>query len=320
MGKSVPRIVFLGTPAFAAHSLKSLHGAGFNLVAVVTAPDKPAGRGLKLNISEVKKTALELGLDVLQPERLKSPEFLVRLEALKPDLLVVVAFRMLPEQIWSLPPLGTFNLHASLLPQYRGAAPINWVIMNGETETGLTTFLIDKEIDTGKILFREPVKIFHNDTAGSLHNRLMEAGAALVIKTVDALTKGTTTPMDQSKFITGSGALKVAPKLTRNDCQIDWSRSCHEIAAQIRGLNPVPGAFTFLTMGNEPTLVKVYEAQPVVTAHSYQPGHFLVEEKNCLTFATPDGLVKVTNLQMTGKKRMSAAEFIRGFRFSNSMD
>ncbi|HSV75550.1 MAG TPA: methionyl-tRNA formyltransferase, partial [Bacteroidales bacterium] len=195
MSKSGPRIVFMGTPAFAAHSLRRLHQAGCNIVAVVTAPDKPSGRGLKLNASEVKKAALELGLKVMQPERLKAPEFLVQLEALKPDLQVVVAFRMLPEQIWSLPAFGTFNLHASLLPQYRGAAPINWVIMNGETLTGLTTFLIDKEIDTGKILYREPVNILPNDTAGSLHDRLMEQGAALVVKTVDALTNGTATPM-----------------------------------------------------------------------------------------------------------------------------
>lgn len=317
MSKSGPRIVFMGTPAFAAHSLRRLHQAGCNIVAVVTAPDKPSGRGLKLNASEVKKAALELGLKVMQPERLKAPEFLVQLEALKPDLQVVVAFRMLPEQIWSLPAFGTFNLHASLLPHYRGAAPINWVIMNGETLTGLTTFIIDKEIDTGKILYREPVNILPNDTAGSLHDRLMEQGAALVVKTVDALTNGTATPMEQSTFIADTGQLKMAPKLTKANCQIDWSRSCHQIAAQIRGLNPVPGAYTYITIGNEPSLVKIFEAQPVIASHSYLPGQFLLEDKNCLTFATPDGLVKVTSLQMTGKKRMSAAEFIRGFRFTN---
>ncbi|HSV77520.1 MAG TPA: hypothetical protein VLH37_10865, partial [Bacteroidales bacterium] len=169
----------------------------------------------------------------------------------------------------------------------------------------------------GKILYREPVNILPNDTAGSLHDRLMEQGAALVVKTVDALTNGTATPMEQSTFIADTGQLKMAPKLTKANCQIDWSRSCHQIAAQIRGLNPVPGAYTYITIGNEPSLVKIFEAQPVIASHSYLPGQFLLEDKNCLTFATPDGLVKVTSLQMTGKKRMSAAEFIRGFRFTN---
>ncbi|HSV89290.1 MAG TPA: methionyl-tRNA formyltransferase [Bacteroidales bacterium] len=317
MRKSGPRIIFMGTPAFAAFSLKKLHNSDYNIVAVVTGPDKPAGRGQKLSSSEVKKTAIELGIKVLQPEKLKSPDFINQLEALKPDIQVVVAFRMLPEQVWSLPPLGTFNLHASLLPQYRGAAPINWVIMNGEAETGITTFLLDKEIDTGKILFREPVKILQNETAGSLHDRLMQAGAELIMKTIDALASGTANPVNQSELISDPSHLKTAPKLTRDDCHIDWNRSCLEIAAQIRGLNPVPGAFTYLRTVNDTLLIKIFEVQPIITDHEYQPGHFLSEGKTSLMFAAPDGFVKVTSLQLTGKKRMTSSEFLRGFRFSD---
>lgn len=311
------RIVFMGTPALAAFSLKRLCQEGYNVVGVVTAPDKPAGRGLKLQPSEVKKYAHEKTIPVLQPEKLKSPEFLEQLKSLAPDVQVVVAFRMLPEAVWSLPPLGTFNMHASLLPQYRGAAPINWAIINGEKETGVTTFLLDREIDTGKILLQEKLAIYENETAGSLHDRIMIAGADLVLKTIDALAQNQIEPLDQSALLAETTQLKKAPKIFKEDCLIDWEKPCQKAVNHIHGMSPFPGAFTLLRVGGKEQILKIYEAEAREFIHTYKYGELLSDGKTSLSFATPDGLVAVKSLQMAGKKRMSTADFLRGFQLED---
>jgi methionyl-tRNA formyltransferase len=311
------RIVFMGTPSLAAFSLKALHESGYNVVAVVTAPDKPAGRGLKLIHSEVKKYALEHGLPLLQPEKLKSPEFLESLQVLQPDVQVVVAFRMLPEAVWSLPRLGTFNMHASLLPQYRGAAPINWAIINGETETGVTTFLLDREIDAGKILFQERIPILKNETAGSLHDRIMLIGASIVLRTIDGLAEGKAKPIEQDKLITDPSQLKKAPKIFKEDCFIDWKRSCRDIVNLIHGMSPIPGAYTAIKTDGEEFTLKIFEAEAEEMAHPYKPGEMFIDGKNNLIFTTSDGIIRVKSLQMAGKKRMTASDFLRGFRSEN---
>jgi methionyl-tRNA formyltransferase len=308
------RIVFMGTPALAAFSLKTLHESGYNVVAVVTAPDKPAGRGLKLIQSEVKKYALEHGLPLLQPQKLKSPEFLESLQVLQPDVQVVVAFRMLPESVWSFSRLGTFNMHASLLPQYRGAAPINWAIINGETETGVTTFLLDREMDTGKILFQERIPILKNETAGSLHDRIMVIGAGIVIRTIEALAQGKAKPVEQNELITDPSQLKKAPKIFKEDCLIDWKRSCHDIANLIHGMSPIPGAFAVINTDGEEFSLKIFEAEAEGMVHPYKPGEMFTDGKDNLIFTTSDGIIRVKSLQMAGKKRMGASDFLRGFR------
>ena len=308
------RIVFMGTPRIAAFILEALHREGYQLVGVVTSPDKPAGRGLKLLASDVKQEALKMGIPVLQPKNLKSPEFQQELIDLEPDVQVVVAFRMLPESVWSLPPLGTFNMHASLLPQYRGAAPINWAIINGEQETGVTTFLLDQAIDTGKILFQEKMPILENETAGHLHDRIMEAGASLVMKTLDALAGGQAEPHSQDQLIADPDKLKKAPKIFKEDCQIDWFKPCREVVNLIHGLSPYPGAFTHMIGDEKKTTLKIFEARALHVEHSETPGSLFSDGKEKLLFATPDGLVEVLNLQMEGKKRMSTPDFLRGFR------
>ncbi|MBW6499251.1 MAG: methionyl-tRNA formyltransferase [Bacteroidales bacterium] len=311
------RLVFMGTPALAAFSLRKLHEGGYNVVGVVTAPDKPAGRGLKLQPSEVKKYATEKNIPVLQPEKLKSPEFLEQLKSLAPDVQVVVAFRMLPEAVWSLPEKGTFNMHASLLPQYRGAAPINWAIINGEKETGVTTFLLDREIDTGKILFQERLDIFENETAGSLHDRIMVVGADLVLKTIDALALNQVEPLDQSALIAETSQLKKAPKIFKEDCLIDWKKPCHEVANHIHGMSPFPGAFTVIEVDKREIILKIFEAEAREMTHSYNYGEIFSDGKSILALATPDGIVEVKSLQMAGKKRMSTSDFLRGFRLDD---
>lgn len=311
------RIVFMGTPALAAFSLKIMHESGYNVAGVVTAPDKPAGRGLKLIHSEVKNYALEQGLTLLQPDKLKSPAFLESLQSLQPDVQVVVAFRMLPEAVWSLPKLGTFNMHASLLPQYRGAAPINWAIINGETETGVTTFLLDREIDTGKILFQERIPILKNETAGSLHDRIMVIGADIVTRTIDALAQGKAKPIKQDELITDPLQLKKAPKIFKEDCLIDWKRSCQDIVNLIHGMSPIPGAFTAIKTDGEELSIKIFEAEAEVMLHPYKPGEMFTDGKNTLIFTTSDGIIKVKSLQMAGKKRMTTSDFLRGFRSEN---
>ncbi|PYF69454.1 methionyl-tRNA formyltransferase [Pedobacter nutrimenti] len=300
------KIVFMGTPDFAVASLDALFKAGFEIAAVVTAADKPAGRGQKLSESAVKKYAQEKGLKVLQPVRLKDPEFIAELHDLKADLQVVVAFRMLPEAVWNMPPKGTINLHASLLPQYRGAAPINHAIINGEKESGVTTFFLKHEIDTGDIIFSEKVSIGPQDTAGELHDQLMQTGAGLLVKTVQAIADGNYTEQPQPQ----AADLKHAPKIFKDFCQIDWNQSAGLIHNLIRGLSPYPTAFTRL---NDKTL-KIFRAEIEEKEPGIAPGGFLTDGKSFLKFAAKDGFLKLTDLQYEGKKRMTTEEFLRGMR------
>ncbi len=308
------RIIFMGTPEFAVESLKALVENGYKVVGVITAPDKPAGRGLKVAEAAVKKYAAGRGLPVLQPEKLKNQEFLDHLRLLKPDLQVVVAFRMLPEVVWNLPPLGTFNLHASLLPQYRGAAPLNWVLINGETESGVTTFLLSHEIDTGRIIFQEKEPIFPDDSVGDLHDRLMVQGARLVLKTVDALARGECKPVGQEEMPGSDGQLKTAPKLTRESTQIRWNWTAEKIRNLIRGLSPYPAAWTLLHLPQgKQTEMKIFRAQTGDPVGSVSPGTLRTDGKSFLAIACSDRWLHISNLQLAGKKRMNAEEFLRGF-------
>lgn len=299
----------MGTPQFAVASLDALIKAGCNVVGVVTAPDKPAGRGQKLNESAVKQYALKSGLKVLQPVKLKNPEFLAELKALNADLQVVVAFRMLPEVVWNMPPKGTINLHASLLPQYRGAAPINWAIINGEAESGVTTFFLKHEIDTGDILFTEKVSLSGHETAGELHDRLMNKGAGLLVKTVKGVESGRYNEHPQSQ-LAEDVELKHAPKIFKEDCMVDWNQPARSIYNKIRGLSPVPTAYTMLNGKN----LKIYRAEHEQKQPGIQPGGFLTDNKTYLKFAARDGFVSVTNVQMEGKKQMGVEDFLRGIK------
>jgi methionyl-tRNA formyltransferase len=317
MQKKDLRIVFMGTPEIAVESLNAIIENGYQVVGVVTAPDKPAGRGRKIQFSDVKKYALEKGLNLLQPDNLKAPEFIKYLASLMPDVQVVVAFRMLPETVWSLPHLGTFNLHASLLPQYRGAAPINWAIINGENKTGVTTFFLDRKIDTGKIIDKREMEIEPNDTAGSLHDKLKQLGAKLVVETLDRIREGNIIPIRQEELVSNDQTLKKAPKIFREDCQIDWDKTSGEIRNLIRGLNPVPGAFTELCAGNnESFMMKIYEAEAIEEKHQYPPGKLLTDNKNYIKISTADGFINVKSMQAAGKRRMNTLDFLRGFDFS----
>jgi len=309
------RIVFMGTPDFAVASLKALVENNYQVVAVITAPDKPAGRGKRLTEPPVKKYAVEKGLKILQPEKLKNPDFLKELKLLGPDLQVVVAFRMLPEMVWNLPRMGTFNLHASLLPEYRGAAPINWAIINGETKTGVTTFLLDHQIDTGRILFQGETNISENDTAGDLHDRLMKIGAKLVLKTVDALAAGNAQPVSQSEFIK-KGKIAPAPKIFKEDCKIDWSGNRKDVRNLIRGLSPYPSAWANLVHKESGRTVtcKVFFAQPVIAAETASPGTIDSDGETYLNVACGDGWLEITSLQLSGKIRLKTQDFLRGFR------
>lgn len=297
----------MGTPQFAVASLDALITAGCDVIAVITAPDKPAGRGQKLNESAVKQYAIENGLKVLQPEKLKNPEFLDELRSLHADLQVVVAFRMLPEAVWNMPPKGTINLHASLLPQYRGAAPINWAIINGEKESGVTTFFLKHEIDTGDILFTEKVTLTGHETAGDLHDRLMNKGAGLLVKTVKGVESGRYNEHPQSALLEGM-ELKHAPKIFKEDCLIDWLQPAESIYNKIRGLSPYPTAYTLLN----DKILKIFGATYEITDPGVQPGGFLTDNKTYLKFAAPDGYVYLTDVQLEGKKQMDIAQFLRG--------
>jgi methionyl-tRNA formyltransferase len=303
------RIVFMGTPEFAVASLEALIEAGSNIVGVITAPDKPAGRGQKIAESAVKQYAVANGLKVLQPEKLKNPEFLAELKALNADLQVVVAFRMLPEVVWNMPAKGTINLHASLLPQYRGAAPINWAIINGEKESGVTTFFLKQEIDTGDILFVEKITIDENTTAGEYHDRLMIKGAGLLVKTVKAIESGRYTEQPQEQLSEGQ-ELKHAPKIFKDDCRIDWSQPVEKIYNLIRGLSPYPASFTEL---NGKTF-KIYKASKETKEPETEPGSFVTDNKAFLKFACTDGYIEVLDVQLEGKKRMGIEEFLRGVK------
>lgn len=318
MDKKSLRILFMGTPEFAVESLKALVENGYNVVGVVTMPDKPAGRGYKLQPSPVKQYALQQGLTVLQPEKLKDEGFLNELKQLDVDLQVVVAFRMLPEVVWNMPPKGTFNLHSSLLPQYRGAAPINWAIINGEKETGVTTFFLSHEIDTGKIIFQEKTTIDDTDNAGTLHDRLMIIGAQLVLKTVDAILKGNIQSVPQDKLFKDVSELKSAPKIFKEDCQIDWNKPARVIYNLIRGLSPYPAAWTELFTANdgEKLRFKLFAGEPIENRiHDLQPGIIKTDNKTYLDVAVKDGFFRITALQLTGKKRMNTIDFLNGYRF-----
>lgn len=300
------KIVFMGTPDFAVASLNALKQAGLAIVGVVTAADKPAGRGQKISESAVKKYAVENGLNVLQPLKLKDPAFIEDLKSLNADLFVVVAFRMLPEIVWQMPKKGTINLHGSLLPQYRGAAPINHVIINGEKETGVTTFFLKQEIDTGDIIFSDTVAINDNDTAGDLHDKLMDVGANLLVKTVKAIEADEYLEVPQQQ----SEDLKAAPKIFKDFCKVDWNRSNEAVYNHIRGLSPYPTAFTIL---NDKTL-KIFNAEPENIAPEIEAGNYLTDGKTFLKFATKDGYLKLTDVQLEGKKRMLIDELLRGMR------
>jgi methionyl-tRNA formyltransferase len=313
MSKNV-RIVFMGTPGFAVASLGSLLMNGYNVVGVVTSPDKPAGRGRKITKSEVKQFSEFSYLPVLQPENLKDPLFIAALKAMKPDIIVVVAFRMLPKEVWSIPSLGTFNLHASLLPCYRGAAPINHAIINGEQMTGVTTFLIDEKIDTGNILFRHEVPVFPFENAGDLHDRLMREGALLVTQTVKALIGGTVTPRPQTAFCAPEDIIPTAPKIYPEDCIIDWSKGTCQLHNFIRGLSPYPCARSAFASDEEVIDFKVFESQVEFRRHNLQPGTIETDERHYLRIACNDGFINIISLQLAGRKRVTTVELLRGFR------
>ena len=306
------KIIFMGTPDFAVASLRVLVENNLDVVAVITAPDKPAGRGQKLRQTPVKIYAEEHGIPVLQPERLKNPDFLLELKSYQADLQIVVAFRMLPEVVWDMPPMGTFNLHGSLLPQYRGAAPINWAIINGEKETGVTTFFLEKEIDTGNIIFAEKCPIEPEDTAGSLHDKLMNIGAELVLKTTQAIANGQYPQLPQEEV----AELKPAPKIFKEDCLIDWSKNTADIINFIRGLSPYPAAFTYL----QDKTLKVFNCEKVESAFDLTqitetPQSIYSDGKSYLAFQTADGPLFLTDIQLEGKKRMKIEDFLKGYRF-----
>jgi methionyl-tRNA formyltransferase len=309
-----PRIIFLGTPEFAVSSLEALHSAGYNVAAVVTAPDSPAGRGLKLQPTPVKVFALEKGIPVLQPEKLKDEHFLSELRSFEANLQVVVAFRMLPETVWAMPELGTFNLHASLLPQYRGAAPINHAIMNGDTETGVTTFFLKHEIDTGNIIFQEKVPIGTEETAGELHDRLMTTGAGLVIRTVRAIEGGNVRLTSQDELIAKGTILKPAPKIFHEDCRVDWTRPVIRVYNKVRGLSPYPGAFCEIQSPEGVFFqLKIYRAKADTSEKTGIPGGIMTDGKHFLRISCADGWLDILEIQQAGKRKMSIQEFLRGF-------
>ncbi|GHV57940.1 methionyl-tRNA formyltransferase [Bacteroidia bacterium] len=314
MDKKSLRIVFMGTPEFAVESLRVLVEGGYSVVGVVTMPDKPVGKHQSvLQASPVKQYALSQNLPVLQPEKLKDPQFIEQLQAWNADLQIVVAFRMLPEMVWDMPRLGTFNLHASLLPQYRGAAPINWAIINGETETGVTTFFLTHEIDTGRIIFREKILIADTDNAGIVHDRLMQLGARLVVQTVDAILQNTIQSIPQSDLL-AEEELKPAPKIFKDTCRIDWNQPAKTVYDFIRGLTPYPGAWTELTTSQGNTLnLKIFEAEKIIHPHDLEPGTIVSDGKKQFDISTADGFIRLKNLQQAGKKRMAVEDFLRGF-------
>ena len=302
------RIIFMGTPEFAVASLDALVNAGCNIVGVITAPDKQAGRGLQLKQSAVKKYAVQNNLHILQPEKLKDPAFIESLKELKADVQTVVAFRMLPEIVWNMPPLGTINVHGSLLPQYRGAAPINWAVINGEKFTGVTTFKLQQEIDTGNILLSEKIAIEENDNAGTVHDKLKEVGAALLVQTIRLLADGQLKEIPQQNIV---GEIKHAPKLLTETGNIDWNKNVQEIYSLILGLSPYPAAYTKL----HNKILKIFAVEKLLDKPEITPGTIKTDEKNFLQFAGTNGYINVKTLQLEGKKKMEIKEFLRGYRF-----
>jgi methionyl-tRNA formyltransferase len=306
------RIIFMGTPEFAVASLDALVQKGYNIVAVITAPDKPAGRGMKLQQSAVKKYAEDHQIPVLQPEKLKDPGFLDTLRSYHADLQVVVAFRMLPEVVWNMPPLGTINVHGSLLPKYRGAAPINWAIINGEKETGVTTFKLQHAIDTGNILMQEAIPIGENETAGELHDRMKETGANVLVRTIEGFLKGTLNETPQKDE---EAELYHAPKIFTDSCRIDWNETAEKIHNRIRGLSPFPGAFSYL----DGKILKIYKSEKEITTPSSSPGRVESDGKKVLKVSCINGYIHILELQLEGKKRMMVEDFLRGFRLQEDL-
>jgi methionyl-tRNA formyltransferase len=304
------RIVFMGTPEFAVSTLSALVEAGCQIAGVVTAPDKPAGRGMKLQESAVKKYAMQKGLPILQPQKLKSPEFLSELKSLHADLQVVVAFRMLPELVWNMPPMGTINLHASLLPDYRGAAPINWAVINGESFTGVTTFRLQHEIDTGPILLQKKIGIEAGETAGHLHDRMKGIGAALVLETLKGLVAGNLKEVPQQ--IKAGAKIKMAPKIFSETCHIQWNQPVEDILNLVRGLSPFPAAFTEL----DGKKLKIFNAETEHTIVDIPIGHYKTDHRSYLKYAGTDGYLELADIQLEGKKKMKTADFLRGYRFN----
>ena len=315
MDKKDLRIVYMGTPEFAVESLKRLVEGGYNIVGVITMPDKPMGRhGSVLQPSPVKQYAVSKGLKVLQPEKLKNEEFVAELRSLNADLQIVVAFRMLPEVVWSMPRLATFNLHASLLPQYRGAAPINWAVINGDTETGITTFFLKHEIDTGEIIDQVRVPIADTDNVEVVYERLMRLGGDLVLKTVDAILEGSVKTIPQEE-LAQVGELRPAPKIFKETCRIDWTIGVKRIYDFVRGLSPYPAAWTELYQeGTDPVMLKIFETEKLFCEHSLAPGTIVTDCKTYFKIASSDGYVNVLSLQLAGKKRMEINDFLRGYR------
>ncbi len=315
MNTADTRIVFMGTPPFAVASLDALVKAGFTISAVVTAPDKPAGRGLQLQQSAVKKYAVENNLPVLQPVKLKDPAFISALEALNANVFVVVAFRMLPEVVWDMPPMGTINVHGSLLPSYRGAAPINWAVINGEKETGVTTFKLKAAIDTGNILLQDKLPITEADTAGSIHDKMMVLGANLLVTTLTGLINNTLVEQDQEAIINQDPQLlKHAPKIFTETCTIDWNNNTESIFNLIRGLSPFPGALTKL----DDKIFKIFAAEKEICTHHKPVGAIVTDNKTYLKFACSDGYLHIIDLQLEGKKRMQVQDFLRGYTIKSA--
>jgi methionyl-tRNA formyltransferase len=308
MSRKELRIIYMGTPDFAVAPLKAMIEGGFQVVAVVTMPDKPAGRGMKIQASAVKKYALEVNIPVLQPEKLKEEGFLNALRSYKADIQVVVAFRMLPQVVWSMPPMGTFNLHASLLPKYRGAAPIHWAVIHGETETGVTTFFLKQDIDTGDLLLQERIAIGQDENTGSVHDRLMELGAAVVCKTLDAVLLNQVKPMPQPE-----GVFAAAPKLTKENTKIDWCQSVQQVHNFVRGLSPFPVAWTEMVDSKDViSTMKIYDAKMELAEHAYAVGSLIRDGKHGLKVALKDGFLHILKLQLAGRKTLNTGEFLQG--------
>lgn len=317
MNRNETKIVYMGTPEFAVPPLEALKKAGFVIEAIVTATDKPAGRGRQVQQSPVKEWALSNNVLLLQPSSLKNETFLKELKEIKADLFVVVAFRMLPAVVWKMPRLGTFNLHASLLPMYRGAAPINYAVINGEQISGVTTFMLDEQLDTGKILFQESMPVGIDETAGELHDRMKVAGAALVVKTCDALISGSVSPIDQKVLI--NNPLKEAPKIFKEDCRIDWNRDGEQIRNQIRGLSPYPTAYTDLLLsGGQKASLKIFKAR-FKPDNTQKAGEIYSDGKTCFAISCSNGWIYADELQLSGRKRMKVVEFLRGFVVEQSL-
>ncbi|GAA6257859.1 methionyl-tRNA formyltransferase [Bacteroides sp. f07] len=317
MKKEDLRIVYMGTPDFAVEALRQLVEGGYNVVGVITMPDKPAGRGHKIQYSPVKQYALEQNLPLLQPEKLKDEAFVEALREWKADLQIVVAFRMLPEVVWNMPRLGTFNLHASLLPQYRGAAPINWAVINGDTETGITTFFLKHEIDTGEVIQQVRVPIADTDNVEVVHDKLMVLGGKLVVETVDAILNGTVKPIPQEEMAV-VGELCSAPKIFKDTCRIDWNQPVKKVYDFIRGLSPYPAAWSELTTSEGETIVvKVFETEKIIESHQLPVGMIVSDGKKYIKVAVPDGFVSVLSLQFPGKKRLKTDELLRGYRLAD---